>query len=63
VIEYKLDSDGVRGLNQTLHDLGPDTNERHWLIRHPMGAHAIAVGLDAPSWSKSTVMLGFIAPA
>jgi methylamine---glutamate N-methyltransferase subunit B len=48
VIEYKLDSDGVRGLNQALHDLGPDSNERHWLIRHPMGAHAIAVGLDAP---------------
>ena len=25
-----------------------DTNERHWVIRNPMGQHAIACGLDAP---------------
>jgi methylamine---glutamate N-methyltransferase subunit B len=59
VIEYKLDSDGVRGLNQTLHDLAPDTNERHWLIRHPMGAHAIAVGLDAPLLVEIDGHVGF----
>jgi glutamate synthase domain-containing protein 3 len=47
MIEYTLGGEGVRGLNQKLHDLGRDTNERHWLIKNPMGAHSIAVGLDA----------------
>ena len=26
----------------------PDTNERAWRIANPMGAHAVAVGLDVP---------------
>ena len=38
----------VRTLNQTLHDLGPDTNETLWRIKNPDGRHAIAAGLDRP---------------
>jgi glutamate synthase domain-containing protein 3 len=43
-----LDSTELRALNQALHDLGPDTNERHWRILNPRGKHSIAVGLTAP---------------
>jgi glutamate synthase domain-containing protein 3 len=38
----------LRELNATLHRLRPDTNERHWVIDNPAGAHAVAAGLDAP---------------
>ena len=38
----------VRELNQRLHELPPDTNERLWRILNPRGKHAIAVGLDVP---------------
>ncbi len=48
MIEVDLEKDGVRGVNSRLHALPKDTNERHWLIRNPMGQHAIACGLDAP---------------
>ena len=38
----------VRELNQRLHDLSRDaTGPRHWSVRHPNGAHAVACGLDA----------------
>lgn len=59
MIEYKLNGEGVRGLNQKLHDLAPDTNERHWLIKSPMGAHSIAVGLDAPIMVEIDGHVGF----
>ena len=39
---------GVRGHQPALYKLPKNTNERHWLIRNPMGQHAIACGLDAP---------------
>lgn len=39
---------GVRGINETLQALPKNTNQRHWLVRNPMGQHAIAVGLDGP---------------
>ena len=39
---------GLREINSKLHSLPSDTNERHWVINHPMGQHAIACGLDAP---------------
>ena len=45
---YDLAEKPVRALNQALHLLKPDTNERLWTIENPDGAHAIAVGLDAP---------------
>jgi glutamate synthase domain-containing protein 3 len=48
MIEVDLEKEGVRGVNSRLHSLSRDTNERHWLIRNPMGQHAIACGLDAP---------------
>ncbi|MGE0007607.1 MAG: protein glxC [Parvibaculaceae bacterium] len=48
MIEVDLEKEGVRGVNSRLHSLSKDTNERHWLIRNPMGQHAIACGLDAP---------------
>jgi glutamate synthase domain-containing protein 3 len=59
MIEYELNSEGVRELNQRLHALPPDTNQRHWLIREPMGAHAIAVGLDAPITVEIDGHVGF----
>ena len=59
MIEFALDRDGVRGLNRKLHDLPPDTNERHWRITSPMGAHAIAVGLDAPITVEIEGHVGF----
>lgn len=46
--EIDLKAEGVTGVNQRLYKLPKDTNERHWVIRNPMGQHAIAVGLDAP---------------
>ena len=48
MIEIDLEKEGVRGVNSRLHALPKDTNERHWLIKNPMGQHAIACGLDAP---------------
>ncbi|WP_119462395.1 protein glxC [Rhodospirillaceae bacterium SYSU D60014] len=38
----------VRELNQRLHDLTPDTNERLWRITNLKGEHALAVGLTVP---------------
>ena len=38
----------LRELNATLQALRADTNERAWEVLNPRGAHAVAVGLDAP---------------
>jgi len=46
--ELDLKEIGVRGVNSTLHGLKMGANERAWLIKNPMGQHAIACGLDAP---------------
>ncbi len=48
MIEIDLDQTVIRDLNQRLHLLPPDTNERAWRILNPKGRHAIAVGLDRP---------------
>ena len=48
MIELDLDATPIRELNQRLHSLPPDTNERAWRILNPKGRHAIAVGLDRP---------------
>ncbi|HEX2217064.1 MAG TPA: protein glxC [Xanthobacteraceae bacterium] len=37
----------LRELNASLHRLGPDTNETHWRVLHPRGAHSVAVGINA----------------
>ncbi len=37
-----------RELNAALHALKPDTNETRWRVLNPQGAHALAVGVDAP---------------
>lgn len=39
---------GLRQTNATLQALDAATNETEWEIVNPRGAHAIAVGLDAP---------------
>lgn len=46
--EVDLGTTPLRELNAALHQLRPDTNERHWIIDHPAGRHAIAAGLDTP---------------
>ena len=46
--ELDLKTVGVRGINSQLHDLSKNTNEKHWVIKNPMGQHSIAVGLAAP---------------
>ena len=48
MIEIDLEKEGVRGVNSRLQALPRETNQRHWVVRNPMGQHAIAVGLDAP---------------
>ena len=48
MITVDLAADSVRDLNQRLHDLPPETNERLWRIVNPKGAHAIAAGVDRP---------------
>jgi len=37
-----------RDLNAALHALPANTNETHWHVANPEGAHALAAGVDAP---------------
>jgi methylamine---glutamate N-methyltransferase subunit B len=48
VPDVDLGATPLRELNASLHRLHPDTNERHWMIDHPAGRHAIAAGLNVP---------------
>jgi glutamate synthase domain-containing protein 3 len=48
MIEVDLREGGVRALNQRLHGLTPESNERAFRVLHPMGAHSIAVGCTQP---------------
>jgi glutamate synthase domain-containing protein 3 len=48
VISYDLDGGSVREINQRLHRLAPESNERLWRILNPKGAHALAAGLTEP---------------
>lgn len=41
-----LDTTSVRELNQTLHDLGPESTELDWCLENPRGQHNLACGLD-----------------
>ena len=46
--ELDLSKIGARGINGTLQVLAQNTNEKHWVVKNPMGQHSIAVGLNAP---------------
>ncbi len=46
--ELDLKKVGVRGINSALQGLAVSTNEKHWVVKNPMGQHSIAVGLSAP---------------
>ena len=43
-----LSTTPLRELNQALQAQATQTNQTEWVIENPKGAHAIAVGLDAP---------------
>ncbi|WP_375460268.1 protein GlxC [uncultured Enterovirga sp.] len=43
-----LAATSVRELNQALHGLRAGSNETSWEVLNPRGAHAVAVGIDAP---------------
>jgi asparagine synthetase B (glutamine-hydrolysing) len=45
---YDIEADGLRGLNDALHQLAGTTPNEPWEVVNPKGSHAIAVGLDAP---------------
>jgi methylamine---glutamate N-methyltransferase subunit B len=59
MIELDLKKDGLRTINSKLQTLPRDSNERHWLIRNPMGQHAIACGLDGPITVEVKGHVGF----
>ena len=46
--EIDLGVTTLRDLNARLQAIGDDTNETLWRVLNPDGAHAIAVGIDAP---------------
>jgi glutamate synthase domain-containing protein 3 len=48
MISVDLANSSIRELNERLHKLPPDTNERAWRVLNPKGAHAIAAGLTLP---------------
>ena len=48
MIELDLTRQPLREINQALHGLSRETNDREIRILNPRGAHSIAVGLDAP---------------
>jgi len=48
MISVDLAQSSIRDLNERLHKLPPDTNERAWRVLNPKGAHAIAAGLTLP---------------
>jgi glutamate synthase domain-containing protein 3 len=45
---FDLEAQGLRALNQALHNLKGQTNQTTWEVINPKGSHAIAVGVDAP---------------
>lgn len=46
--ELDLTTVGLRAANKRLHGLTRESNELDWRLTNPLGAHSIAVGLDAP---------------
>jgi glutamate synthase domain-containing protein 3 len=48
MITVDLAQSSVRDLNQRLHSLPPETNEKVWRVVNPKGAHALCAGLALP---------------
>ena len=48
MVTVDLAETGKRELNQRLHGLTTDTEERCWQVLNPRGQHSLAAGLDAP---------------
>jgi glutamate synthase domain-containing protein 3 len=46
-VEFDLAVTPLRELNAALHAID-DSSPRHWRVLNPRGAHAVAVGVDAP---------------
>jgi methylamine---glutamate N-methyltransferase subunit B len=59
VIEIDLARSSVTALNQRLHRLTPGTDERHWRVLNPNGAHAIAVGVTEPVYVEIRGHVGY----
>ncbi len=57
--ELDLKKVGVRDINAALQSLPKNTNEKHWVVRNPMGQHSIAVGLDGPLQVEIKGHVGF----
>ncbi len=51
----------LRALNAALQPQSQQTNETAWQVMNPRGAHALAVGLDAPIEVPIHGPTGFIA--
>ena len=64
-MEMKLDlsKTSLRDVNQKLHNLPIDTNEKVWRLVNPHGEHACAVGPPSPSKCMSTGISAITAPA
>ena len=45
---FDLEAEGLRALNTALQAQTQETNQTSWQVLNPKGAHAVAVGLDAP---------------
>ena len=48
MLTFNLEEQGLRKLNNDLHQQSQSTNQTAWEIINPKGSHAIAVGIDAP---------------
>jgi hypothetical protein len=48
MITVDLAQGSVRDLNERLHKLPADTNEKAWRVVNPKGAHALCAGLTLP---------------
>ena len=48
MIELDLAQQSLREINQQLHAVPPEANDRDFRVLNPKGTHSIAVGLDAP---------------
>ncbi len=59
MITVDLQDRGVRALNQRLHALPGDTNERAWRVMNPRGAHALAAGQTQPNADDIDGHLGY----
>ena len=47
--EVDLATTPLRTLNAALHELRPDTNERHWIIDNPAGYYVNVHTMEYPS--------------